>query len=109
MPRQSYNKLRNRLTPEQRQEAEVQAKKHMADMLLAEIRREVGLTQEQLADAMGITQPTLSKHEAQSDMQVRTLQLLVHALGGELEIGAHLPQGDVRITQFRQPKAQLAK
>ena len=109
MPRQSYAKLRNRLAPEQPQQAEVLAKKHMADMLLAEIRREVGLTQEQLAEAMGITQPTLSKHEAQSDMQVSTLQRLVHALGGELEIVAHLPQGDVRITQFRESQAQFAE
>jgi transcriptional regulator with XRE-family HTH domain len=104
MARQSYTTLRNRLTPEQRQQSEVQARQHMADMLLAEIRREVGLTQEQLAEAMGITQPTLSKHESQSDMQISTLQRLVSALGGELEIVAHLPRGDVRITQFREPQ-----
>jgi len=38
--------------------------------------------------------------ESQSDMQVSTLQRLIEALGGNLELIAHLPEGDVRITQF---------
>ena len=103
MPRHSFQELRDELTAEQRAESVLRSKRMMADMLLAEIRREVGLTQEDLAGAMGVKQPSLSKLEGQTDMQISTLQRLVHALGGELELVAHLPQGDVRISQFSEP------
>ena len=100
MARKSYNTLRDRMTPEQRSRAEAKSKEMMAEMLLSEIRREAGLTQEDLAAAMGVRQPTLSKLEARDDMQISTLRRLIHALGGELEIVAHLPRGDIRISQF---------
>jgi hypothetical protein len=38
--------------------------------------------------------------ESQHDMQVTTLERLVAALSGKLEIIAHLPGGTTRITQF---------
>ena len=78
----------------------MRVKEMMAEMLLAEIRKNVGLTQEDLAAQLGIKQPTLSKLESQNDMQVSTLQRLIHALGGELELIAYLPGGDIRIRQF---------
>jgi len=61
-----------------------------------------GLTQEEVAASLGIKQPTLSRIESQDDIQVSTLQRLVRALGGELEIIAHLPGRDVRIRQFKE-------
>ena len=50
------------------------AKEMLAEMLLAEVRQSVGLTQEELAATLGIKQPTLSRLESQHDMQVSTLQ-----------------------------------
>lgn len=97
-----YRKLRDRLSTEQLSRAEMQAKEMMAEMLLAEIRKSVGLTQEELAATLGIAQPSLSKLENQEDMQVSTLRRLIQSLGGELEIIAHLPRGDIRILQFNQ-------
>jgi len=74
----------------------------IADMLLAEVRRLVGLTQEELAKKLGIKQPTLSRLESQDDMQVSTLRRLIEALGGTLEIVVHLPAGNIRIHQFEE-------
>jgi len=34
-------------------------------------------------------------------MQISTLQRLIQALGGQLELIAHMPGGDIRISQFR--------
>ncbi len=73
----------------------------MADMLLAEVRKSVGLTQEELAATLGIQQPSLSKLENQDDMQISTPRRLIEALGGSLEIIAHMPRGDIRISQFK--------
>jgi transcriptional regulator with XRE-family HTH domain len=76
------------------------AKEIMAEMLLAEIRRLTGQTQEDVAAKLGIKQPTLSRLESQDDMQISTLRRLIETLGGKLEIVARLPKGDIRITQF---------
>lgn len=102
--KKNFNELRKGMKPERVAQAEIRAKEMMAEMLLAEIRKQTGLTQEELAESLGIKQPSLSKLESQTDMQVSTLQKLIEALGGSLELIAHLPKGDVRITQFM-PKA----
>jgi len=96
----NFNELEEKMPPERLARAKVRAREAMAEMLLTESRKEVGLTQEDLAKALGIKQPSLSKLESQGDMQTSTLHRLVAALGGELELIAHLPGGDVRIRQF---------
>ena len=89
------------MQPESLARAKVRAKEMMAEMLLAQVRKAVGLTQEELAASLGIKQPTLSRLESQNDMQISTLRCLIQALGGELEIIAHMPGGDIRFTQFQ--------
>lgn len=99
MPR-NFKELEAQMAPERLARAEMKAKEILADMLLAEIRTQMGLTQAQLAKALNIKQPTLSKIESQGDMQIGTLRRIIEALGGELELIAHLPSGDVRLSQF---------
>ena len=43
----------------------------------------------------------VSKIEARADMYVSTLRSYIQAMGGELEIIARFPDGDVRINQFQ--------
>jgi DNA-binding XRE family transcriptional regulator len=97
----NFRELEDKMRPEARARAKARAKQVMAEMLLSQIREAAGLTQEEVAANLGIRQPTLSRMESQSDMQVGTLQRLVSALGGELELIAHLPGRDIRIRQFR--------
>lgn len=72
----------------------------MAEMLLAEVRNATGKSQSELAKALGIKQPSLSKLERQSDMQISTLGKIVEALGGELEVVAKFPSRRVKVAQF---------
>ncbi len=72
----------------------------LGEMLLPEIRKHSGLTQQEVADALGISQPGLSKMEQQDDMHIGTLSRLIEAMGGKVEIIAHFPFGDCRLTQF---------
>ena len=97
----NFKELEAQMAPERVARAEMKAKEIMADMLLAQIRKQMGLTQKQLANALNIKQPTLSKIESRQDMQIGTLSRIIEALGGELELIAHLPGGDVRLSQFR--------
>ncbi len=96
-----FTNLEKKISPERLARAKTKAKEIMAEMLLTEIRKEAGFTQEDIAETIGIKQPSLSKLESQGDMQVSTLQRLIKALGGQLELIAHMPGGDIRISQFK--------
>jgi len=72
----------------------------LREMLLSELRKATGYSQKTLAMKLKVKQPTLSKLENSRDMQVTTLQKLVGALGGEVEIVCKFPKGDVRLVQF---------
>ncbi len=97
-----FKDVERTMSPASRARAYARAKQIMAEMLLAEIRKHMDVTQAELARALGVTQPTLSKLEHQDDMQVSTLRRLIEALGGKLEIIARLPKGDIRIRPFKQ-------
>jgi predicted XRE-type DNA-binding protein len=72
-----------------------------AQMLLSELRKHAEMTQADVAEALGIHQPQVSRLESESDMQISTLSRLVRALGGDLEVFVTLPKlGRVRLSQF---------
>ncbi len=98
--RHDFNELRQRMTPERRQRNERAVNDELRRMLLAELRRMAGMTQVELAEAMDITQPTLSVLEGQNDMRLSTLRRIVEALGGELEVIVNLPGERVALSQF---------
>lgn len=100
-----FSELRDKMTPAQRERSNARLKEMQAEMLLAELRKHSGLTQQEVAESLGISQPGLSKMESQSDMQIGTLDRIVEALGGRLEIIAHMPGGDVVLTQFNKQSA----
>lgn len=99
-----------------RAQAARRARELLGALLLSEIRRGVGKNQGDVARALGMKQPSLSKLEKQSDMQISTLNKIVKALGGELEVIARFPKGAVRIDPFgangrharrRRPESEL--
>jgi transcriptional regulator with XRE-family HTH domain len=103
----SFDELVARTTTKKTQaRAARRARELLADMLLREVRQLAGKSQHQVAEALGIKQPSLSKLEKQSDMQISTLRKIVQALGGELEVLAKFPKGTVKIGQFDPPRRQ---
>lgn len=96
-----YETLANRtMTKASRKRAARKAMAMYQGMLLSEIRKASGYSQAKLAAKLKMKQPSLSKLENARDMQIATLQKLVGALGGEVEIVAKLPKGAVRLKQF---------
>ncbi len=83
-----------------RQIAERRTRELVAEMIVSEIREALGKTQTQVARQAGMKQPSLAKLEAQSDMLISTLRKVMKAMGGELEVAVHFPQGRVRLKQF---------
>lgn len=90
------------MTSQQRQQSREIAGRLRAEMALTDLRQARRLTQEDIAGTLGNRQAAVSKIERRADMHVSTLRRYVEALGGELEIIAHFPEGDVRISQFEE-------
>ena len=57
----NFSELRAKMSPQSRARAAVRSREMMAEMFLSELRRLSGLTQNELAAALGIKQPTLSR------------------------------------------------
>jgi transcriptional regulator with XRE-family HTH domain len=97
----SFDELVKRTTTKKtRDRGTRRARELLGELLLGEVRKLTGKSQRQVAAVLGIKQPSLSKLEQQSDMQISTLRRIVTALGGELEVVANLPTGKVKIRQF---------
>ena len=83
-----------------RAKAAARTKELLGELLVGELRQVAGKSQRELAKLLGIKQPSLSKLENQTDIQVSTLQKIVEALGGELDVVARFPKGGVKLHQF---------
>jgi transcriptional regulator with XRE-family HTH domain len=59
---------------------------------LRELRQIAGKAQADIAAALDIKQPSVSKIEKQADMYLSTLRSYVEAIGGELELNVKLPK-----------------
>jgi len=73
--------------------------KLLAEQLLLEnqlsrIREELEISQKELAQTMGIKQPSLSAIENRgNDLKISTMKKYVEAMGGKLRIDVELPTG----------------
>lgn len=72
----------------------------LAAMPLDALRDAKRLTQVQMAQLLKISQGAVSKVERRTDMFVSTLRNYVRAIGGDLEIRAVFPDGDVVIERL---------
>jgi|SRR5579863_4732994 len=100
--RRNFKELQNKMSPERRTSNEAAAEKLVEGMALDELREARDLTQEQLARVLRVNQAAVSKMERRADMYITTLQGVIKAMGGRLEIRAVFPDGVVRIDQFHE-------
>ncbi|MBN3753028.1 XRE family transcriptional regulator [Paraburkholderia sp. Tr-20389] len=97
-----FEELRAKMSPESRARSKALADKLRAEMPLHGLRQARGLSQESLATRLNVKQPSIAKLEQRTDMYISTLRDHIRALGGELEIIARFPEGEVKITNFAQ-------
>ncbi|HWO26455.1 MAG TPA: XRE family transcriptional regulator [Kofleriaceae bacterium] len=76
------------------------------EALLKTLREHRRVSQDTLAQLMGVSQPNISRLERRIDMSIRTLRAVIEAIGGRLEIVARFGDDAVRITQFDEPEAR---
>ena len=80
--------------PEVAAAARVQADEILLNIHLAELREKGKQTEEEMAQALGIKQPTVAGMEKPGrDVKLSTLRRYVDAIGGKLNIDVELPDG----------------
>jgi transcriptional regulator with XRE-family HTH domain len=99
-----FQELREKMSTESQERARAKTQELLAEMALDELREARKLTQEQLAELFHVGQPAIAKMEKRADMYISTLRGVIKAMGGDLEIRAVFPDGNVRITQFNELK-----
>jgi len=95
-----FTELRAAMPTAARVRAKARAHAMLAEMPLQELRLARGLSQETLATALHVRQAAISKLERRTDMYISSLRAHIRAMGGELEIVARFPEGEVRIANF---------
>ena len=65
--------------------SQIEAELRLATALTA-LRQEVGLSQRELADAIGVSQPRVAAIERSRNVTLEVLEKYVAALGGRLEV-----------------------
>lgn len=93
----NYKELQKRMSPAARARSEAAARKMLQELPLAQLRDAQNMTQVELARRLKIDQSAVSKIEHRADMYLSTLSDVIRAMGGELELTARFPNGDVHI------------
>jgi DNA-binding transcriptional regulator YiaG len=96
----SYQLLRQKMSEDARKKAEAKTEELLKEMPLHELRQARALSQQEIGKALNVNQSAVSKMERRSDMYISTLRKVIKAMGGELEIIARFPDGEVKVNQF---------
>lgn len=87
-----------RVSAEKLNELRAQARAELTlEMNLPELRKALGRTQLEVADAAEMAQAKVSEFERRDDHMLSVLRRYIEALGGELEINAIFDQTRVRL------------
>lgn len=80
--------------PEVRAKAQEKAEEMLLNIHLAELRERVQKTQVDVAESLGIKQPTVAEMEKPGrDLRLSSLKRYVEATGGKLRLDIELPDG----------------
>ncbi len=93
----SFDKLKEGMSARSKKNVQKKVRQLRGEMALAEVRKAMSLTQVDLAETLHIKQAALARLENRTDMYISSLRKYIVALGGELDIVAHFPDGDVHI------------
>ncbi len=87
------SKLIEKISKEVNAAAIAKAAEMLAEMDLDELRKVCHVTQNQVAEALQITQPSVAQLEKRNDIYISTLRSYLLALGARLELVACFPDG----------------
>jgi ribosome-binding protein aMBF1 (putative translation factor) len=97
----SFDQLRKKMHVSAQKKARTKTQQRMiSEMPLQELRQARQMSQDRLAEILDTKQANISRIERRTDMYISTLRSYIEAMGGELDIIARFPEGEVHVTQF---------
>lgn len=100
MANTSWQEIRGRRIHTEQDEKDVAAERRLLafEVALNDLRRRRSLSQQKLAEALGVSQENVSRIERQGDITLSTLDRYIAGLGGKLEVHAVFDDEDVTLT-----------
>ena len=96
----SFQTLRNSMSDEAKNLSVQKTQALLKDMALQELRQAMHFSQERIAEILSTKQANVSRIERRTDMYISTLRSYIEAMGGNLNIIARFPEGEIYINQF---------
>jgi len=93
MKRHKWTDIKARLKPETQAEIAAGALRLAEELHLSQLRKAKGLTQEVMAQLLGVSQAEVSKTERRTELYVGTLRKFVEAMDGELVLAVRFKDG----------------
>src|SRR3984957_16838657 len=103
-----FSTLRKKMSPAAQKVAAEKTQQMLKEMPLNELRQAHQMSQERLAELLSTKQANVSRIERRTDMYISTLRSYIEGMGGELDIIAKFPDGEVYINQFEDIHAKQA-
>ena len=97
-----FKTLRKKMSAVAQKAAAEKTKQMLKEMPLQELRQAHQMSQERIAELLNTKQANVSRIERRTDMYISTLRSYIEAMGGELDIVARFPDGEVHINQFEE-------
>lgn len=95
-----FNILRKKMSSSAQKSAADKTQHILKEMPLQELRQAHQMSQERIAEILHTKQANVSRIERRTDMYISTLRSYIEAMGGQLDIVARFPNGEVHINQF---------
>ena len=90
----SLNKLLKKVNPDVVQAAKERAEQEILEMRLSILREQLELSQVEMAQRLGISQPSVANLEKRGqEIKLSSLKRYVEAMGGKLTLDVQLPDG----------------
>ncbi len=93
MKRKSWSEIKSQLKPETQAAIAAGARELAEELHLGQLRKARGLTQEAMAELLGVSQAEVSKSERRAELYVGTLRKFIEAMDGELVLAARFKDG----------------
>lgn len=90
----SYEEYMAKQSPEFNHRVKAKAEELSLNMNLAKVRELLNKTQQEIAEAMGVQQPTVASLESSRDLKLSSLKRYAEAAGGKVRISVEMANGE---------------
>lgn len=94
----SFDEFLSRLPEDEQQKIHEMTEELILEAGLSNLREELAMSQKELADAMGISQPAVAQIEQRgNELKLSTLKRYIETMGGRLSLMVDMPTGNSRV------------